>query len=272
MGDLTFTKTLLSKFAIFIGFNASDTQINQFIHNLSSIYSTMATNTLACEDIYINICEYLDPDSIIRLTISHTNFYQHYKYIWGYIQKNYMPPSLIPILDYKDIIQQISLDKYYITQCSCFDEHIYDIHNIEKKMQVMERSEHFTINTKSNETAFVWLKIQRDIILNKLSEVVHTTLMRWRFNSCSDCQHDKYYTIKPDIDIRFYGFNPLVAEDRAKGEIQFKWLTREYNTTDVEIVDEAEWDEQPPNIPYKYAINLLTGEIGRMKLKPDWVV
>jgi hypothetical protein len=48
------------------------------------------------------------------------------------------------------------------------------------------------------------------------------------FTSMTDWHGNPLYTQKPDIDIRLYGFNPEIPEEKEKGEITLKWITGKY--------------------------------------------
>ena len=92
-------------------------------------------------------------------------------------------------------------------------------------------------------------KKTRSRYFDKSDENTQDFLECFRFNSLSDENGNQYYTIKPEIDCRIYGLDPV--KDLVKTEVKRRWVTGEY--TEESDYDFNSDDDEDPEFEYEYA-------------------
>lgn len=171
-------------------------------------------------DNFLYMCEYLTLSEIIMLsTLSHTFIDNYYPKIWGLIQMRKFPESIIGIDEYIDIRQAMSLDAfyYYLLQGKQRNNDWYDLYNDfkDREMHCYEHDEFVEYFNEIDE------------------EITKDFIKTFQFNSVTLKDGTKSYTIKPEIDCRLYGLDPI--KDSMKSDIKRKWVTGEHN-------DESDYD------------------------------
>jgi len=242
-------------------------------------------------DIYMYMCDFLHFDDILQLTISNNRLYiEYYKYIWQIFQTRYFPRSLLT--DYKDIIKNTSIhiyhtlkinavpinrhsygtlsyidildknpDDYYINDDFAFIIDILQMERCENRIKVLLDENKELNNKKINykerliTNNYQINSIYKDIRYGIFNE--HNTysfLNNFKFNSYMGLNNQRFYTIKPDIDMRLYGFDPTIKEQKIKGSIKIKKIITH---NQYQIYDINEWcdykdDTEIENINNKY--------------------
>ena len=227
-------------------------------------------------DSFIHVCEFLLPGDIISFTTTCNKFMKHYPYIWGIIQNYYFPDSLIPKTDYINIRRSISLDWYYhmIVECGMESFELYEISNCEKTMRQLSAKIHeltpssvnFRISLITHRAELRSAKNERDKYIDYMGEEsMYDFLKEYQFNSMTDVNGIKYYTIKPDIDCRIYSLDPVT--DAVETKTKRLWVTGEYNENTDDEFDSG--DDEDPEFIYRYTMPYM-GNTVRNRIRPDY--
>ena len=225
-------------------------------------------------DMYMYVCTFLQPGDIVCLTTTCHEFMEHYPNIWGIIQNYYFPKSLIPATDYIAVRHAISLDYYfYIVSSIMWDSNWCDINNEEKSMlRLTADISNLRINSINYRVTLIThrgelraCKQTRSTFFDESDENTQEFLDCFRFNSLSDENGNQYYTIKPEIDCRIYGLDPV--KDLVKTEIKRRWVTSEY--TEESDYDFNSDDDEDPEFEYEYDRSR-HGQSTRYRIRPDY--
>ena len=223
-------------------------------------------------DTYMHVCTFLQPGDIICLTTTCHEFMEHYPNIWGIIQNYYFPKSLIPATDYMAIRHAISLDYYFhIVSNIMWNSNWCDINDDEKSMlrltadisSLRNNSINYRVTLINYRGELRACKQTSSTFFDESDENTQDFLECFRFNSLSDENGDQYYTIKPEIDCRIYGLDPV--KDLVKTEIKRRWVTGEY-TEESDYDFNSDDDEDPE---FKYVLSR-HGPVKRYRIRPDY--
>lgn len=187
-------------------------------------------------DIYLNMCKFLMREEVIRLTTTSKKVIdKYYSHIWGYLQSIHYPKSLIPYNNYIDIRHAISMDQYHFWLLK--NNHILDSFDQFDALHLDETNFKLSCNHCNTDS------------IDNLDPILNDFLKDFRFNSILDINGVKYFTLKPEVDCRIYGLDPV--SDVVKTEIKRKWVTGEYTTDEIYVFDDSEYDENDPNFIYE---------------------
>jgi len=226
-------------------------------------------------DTYMHVCTFLQPGDIVCLTTTCHEFMGHYHNIWGIIQNYYFPKSLIPATDYIAVRHAISLDYYFygIVSNRMQNSSWCDINDEEKSMLILTadisslriNSINYRVRLITHRGELRARKQTRSTFFDELDENIQDFLDCFRFNSLSDENGNQYYTIKPEIDCRIYGLDPV--KDLVKTEIKRRWVTGEY--TEEPDYDFNSDDDEDPEFEYEYASSRHE-QSTRYRIRPDY--
>lgn len=226
-------------------------------------------------DTYMHVCTFLQPGDIVCLTTTCHEFMEHYPNIWGIIQNYYFPESLIPASDYLAVRHAISLDYYYyvLTTKGVQNETWHTIKDNEKSMMRLTadidklgiNSINYRVTLITHRGELRARKQTRITIFDESDENTQDFLDCFRFNSLSDENGNQYYTIKPEIDCRMYGLDPV--KDLVKTEVKRRWVTGEY--TEEPDYDFNSDDDEDPEFEYEYDRSS-HGQSTRYRIRPDY--
>jgi hypothetical protein len=228
-------------------------------------------------DTFLLVCEYLTVyDNIILTTLCKDFIKQNYPHIWGIMQSRYFVKSLIPNTDYLTIRQNIAIDYWYYKLCN-YKAHVYDKWNdvvcdditIQDRSKLLHKLHPSCMeyicrkNTHLREIRAV--KETREYSINQVSEEICELIDIYIYYSHKDFTNVPYYTIKPDLDMRLYGYIPENKYDEEKWDIHVKWITGQYNQRpdydyDVHIDREEIYDYILDDDDQQY----------RVRKRPDW--
>lgn len=242
---------------------------------------------LLSKDTYLITCGYLKISEIITLTTLCKEYMNYYKFVWGIIQHRYYPKSIIPVIDYVSIRQNIAIDKWQVqlirlkinnkvpytvfNNSNQYNELIEDDETIQQRSRALEK-------LTSSHIGYIWrknthlaeikaVKETRMCSFDKCSQDICKIINDFKFISETDYNNDPYYTIKKKIDMRLYGFIPKKKVDWKKWEDGMKWVAGEY-TSDFDY--EYDMTEVIDNDTYYYGYDS-DGDSFRSRIRPDWV-
>jgi len=239
-------KYYIDKFIKFSGINTQETLINKFMER------TNKARTLDLPiDTMLYIQDYLCPKDAIYLLTCCKKFMSMIHYFWIEFQKKMLPHSIIPITknDYKTFTLNASLDKYYFyyDKFDLYTINIYEnrIVNLTKELgKLMPDGLNYEVRLFTHKKERESTYHDRNDILIDLAEDVVDFLVYFRHNSITDYEGKTYFTVKQKMDMRLYGFNPDIPEEKKKGEIVIKWITGEYNTSRNYDLSSRNYDEE----------------------------
>jgi hypothetical protein len=253
------------------GIKVSDEIISDFIKQMN-----IRRQLDLPKDLYLRVCDYIPNIDMITLTTLSKKNMKYYKHIWGLIQNIWCPKSIIPSTEYLAIRNNMAIDLWmFKNNCSETNYVCNDIHTIEKIIK--SRSDDLA-NMKPCNVNYIWKKYShlgeikackknRDIYLNELSSNIYEFIKTLKFTSLTDFTGEKYFTIKPHLDGRLYGFKLDDPEDCAKWEIKLKWVSGEY----TDQVDEYDYDMNNPGSTDDFLFNIdVDGTPYRIRIRPDW--
>lgn len=216
-------------------------------------------------DLFLHMCDFLTRAEIIRITIlSKKIMDDYYKHIWGYLQSIYYTKSIIPFDDYIDIRHAISLDNYYF----------YLLLNNTKPNRLSFSNESFAEfnDLYLDEHNFKMINKHVEVgLFDNINSILKDFLIKFRLNSISDDSGMKYYTLKPEIDCRLYGLDPI--DDSVKTEIKRKWVTGEYNAYRITSLTENEHANEyrdPEFIYERDFLGLYGYSLYKYRIRPDY--
>jgi hypothetical protein len=227
------------------------------------------------KDLYLRVCGYISIiDMIILTTLSKKNM-NYYKHIWGLIQNIWCPYSIIPSTEYLNIRNNMAI-ALWMSKYDCSETGYMwnDNNTIEKTIK--SRSDDLA-NMKPSNVNYIWKKYAhlgeikackktRDVYLNELPSDAYEFLETFKFTSLTDFTGEKYFSIKPQLDCRLYGFKPDDPEDCANWVIKLKWLSGEYNDE-----DDYEYDRSDTGSRDDFLFNIDSdGTQYRTRIRPDW--
>lgn len=199
-------------------------------------------------DTILNIYEFLYRDEIIIFsTICSEYLRDFYPYAWNIIHRHRFPMSIARSLNHVETQTAVSLDLFYGT----FAYHrlrnhdwflIFDSEKNMAQYEVLMRSvaeDPYDNNMLVYKAQFARYRFIRDNAISRADSILIDFLRAFQFNSKIDIYGNKYYTIKPDIDTRVYGIDPI--KDPVKSYIKMQWLKgcyhdqieHNYNPTDI---------------------------------------
>ena len=191
-------------------------------------------------DIFLHICCFLNIDEALNLTYTCKYYNNFEKYIWGdsWNYKEFFPYSLLKNDDYENIKNNIALDKYYydLYVNNIFFTNLNEIENQHYKCSKEIKGIKFDYNYKRITYTKEMKSYAKEIkeIYEKLCCCSKYFLDIYKFISVNN-----YYTIKKEIDMRIYGFNPEKKEDVDYwNNFGKKWAYYEINDESIEISEE----------------------------------
>ena len=200
---------------------------------------------------------------------------EHYPNIWGIIQNYYFPKSIIPTTDYIAVRHAISLDYYFygIVSNRMRNSSLCDINDAEKSMlRLTAAISSLRINSINCRVTLIThrgelraRKQTRSAFFDESDENTQDFLDCFRFNFLSNENGNQYYTIKPEIDCRIYGLDPV--KDLVKTEIKRRWVTGEY--TEESDYDFNSDDDEDPEFEYEYDRSR-HDQSTRYRIRPDY--
>ena len=216
-------------------------------------------------DLFLHMCDFLNRAEIIKITVlSKKIMDDYYKHIWGYLQSFYYTKSIIPFNDYIDIRQAISLDNYYY----------YLLLNTKELSSFSSNNFDEFDDLYFDEYKFKMINNHVEVgIFDNINKTLEDFLIDFRISSISDDSGIKYYTIKPEIDCRLYGLDPI--DNSAKTEIKRKWVTGEYNEYHITSLTESEYAREYRDPEFIYAMsgdvtdNVFT-RLYKYRIRPDY--
>ena len=226
------------------------------------------------KDMFINICEFLNQYDMLAFGRVNKETHSYIKYLWPVIMLNYYPNSFIPLSDTDYIKLQLSLDDYYgyITRFELRDN-IYwnkleESEIILKKLnKTIYEIKPFSVNAYSR---LIVNNAEARSVRSDITEALELMppeylafIEKFQWNSIS--YREKYWTIKPDIDMRLRCYDMSIPESKAQSEEHFKWLTGIYN---------EKWQNdnifEPEQSGYEYKYD--SPDMSRFcrRIKPEW--
>lgn len=230
------------------------------------------------KDTFLLTCEFLAGGEMVCFATTCKQYMEYYPYIWKFYQKQYFPKSIIPKIDYKTIRLQASLDCYHFilfnrdyTNNVCWHEINEDDKTLRRISDDLGRltinSINYRVRLITNKRNMISCHGTRNEYLSESDEKMKDFLETYSFNSLTDDSGTKYLTIKPDLDMRLYGFDPKIPEERKKGDIKIKWVTGEYNEfRDYNI---RAYDDEEPGFEYYWGDDRY-GDHYRVRIRPDY--
>jgi len=193
-------------------------------------------------DLILYIFDFMFGDEFIAFpVICKYNYNNFYDCTWERFSAVHFPKSLLT--NTKDIRINASIDYYY--------EHIRPnrmdikiIETLEDKLMILSEKMDVldpTIPSELEERKHIYDIEMMDIyekrhnILENTDKYTRNFLEKIKFVNNECWSGAKTYTIKPKIDIRIYGFDPEIPEEKEKGEIIIKWIKGEYFVGQVDI-------------------------------------
>ena len=262
----------------------ADLDVSEKIIDTFMSKTTLARTLILPFDNMLMIEEYLTWKEYLYFSTCCKNHMSLLPYFWRSFKEVYFPKSIIPMNEYKTFALNASLDWYYSYPAKYYLENIrkHELRMAELTKIIDKLSPNnvnyktrLITNTKERENEY---RDRNDILLNpdEISDDVGDFLALYRHNSVVNYSGEKYFTLKPDIDMRLYGFNPDIPEEKARGEIKIKWVSYEYNTLrDYNYILNGESDDE---YEYRYEYNLEEDSDRypiyngyRTRIKPDWV-
>jgi hypothetical protein len=232
------------------------------------------------KELYLNVCVFLNMSDIVILTTFCKEFMKYYSNIWGIIQDNSFPKSLIQKTNYLSIRNSIALKIWTnVLYYNCFYTS-----NAYKKISddetfIIKRSNDLTqlndmydthkgcMNVKKVHLGEISAtKKTRDLEYNKLTPTVSSLLHDFKFCSKTDFTGEKYLTIKPDIDMRIFGFDPTTKDGKKNAKECYKWITCMFNGEPDYEYDNNDYEDHDI---YIYAYNMENGHY-RCRKMPEW--
>jgi hypothetical protein len=232
-------------------------------------------------DTFLQVCKFLVMADIVRFISTCKEYHIYEQYIWGIIQADYFPTSLIPKIDYKHIRSKIALDYYYFlkSKCNCLQTHEKEIAEDEAYM-VNRYNELMEINNNSSNGKIRLLIIKEDLKSlrnSRESRLANIPISndRYRLLNLSQCSimdptGVPYYTIKQDIDMALYGLDKFDPYESKIGGENNKWITGEYNNIREYDYDSDEETKEPSPPIFEYHNNHL-GIKYRFRIKPQYI-
>ena len=226
------------------------------------------------KDMFISICEFLNQYDMLVFGRVNKETHSYIEYLWPIIMHRYYPKSFIPLSDNNYIKLQLSLDDYYV-YISRFQlrDNIY-WNKLEESEMVLSKLNKIIDEIKpSSVNAYTRLivnnaearsaRIDRDEALSLMPSEYLQFAERFQWNSVE--YHEKYWTIKPDFDMRLRCYDMSIPESKEQSEEHFKWLTGIYNE---KWQDDNIYEPEQSGYEYKYD----SPDMSRIRrhIKPDW--
>jgi hypothetical protein len=197
------------------------------------------------KDVFLEVCQLLSMHAIISLIVTCKEYHNYEQYIWGIIQYQYFPKSLISRLNYKHIKTNIALDYYH-----CIKRKYHCISKIEKQIVGLElyiislydELKQFNKNILPDNTSILSIKEELAKTHYSIEDILNKTgiddyrnfglkqiLITFKQHSIIDPTGVPYYTIKKDIDMALYGLDETDPNERKIGIKNNKWVTQVYD-------------------------------------------
>ena len=196
------------------------------------------------KDLYLSICVFLNMSDMINLTTLCKEFMNYYPDIWRIIQYQKYPYSIIPDSDYLSIRHSIAmkiwldvLHDYNFDKSKSWKEIEEDDRLIKLRTADLLHLKNtypgyegcmYAKNTHLGEICA--MKKTRESSYDKLNGSVIDLIDSFKFCSETDFTGEKYMTIKPEIDMRLFGFDINTKKGKKHAEDCKKWLSGEYNS------------------------------------------
>ena len=232
------------------------------------------------KDLYLSICKFLNMADMIKLTTLCKEFIEYYPYIWGVIQNNIFKKSLIPETDYVTIRNSISI-KIYTDVLHYNNWHTSNSwKEIEEDDRLIKQRSNDLLQLKNTYPGYEGciyaknthlgeicaMKKTRETSYKKLLPSVKSLINVFKWCSNTDFTKEKYLTIKPNIDMRLFGFDPETVYGKKCAIDCYKWLTYKYNEYydyDYDRYERKDYDT------YMYEYSNEDGHY-RYRKRPSW--
>ena len=227
------------------------------------------------KDMFINICEFLTQSEMIVFARVNKETYSYLEYLWPMLMLRYYPKSFIPLTDNNYIRLQLSLDDYY-GSISRFDlrDNIHWI-NLEESEIVLSKLNKLIDEIKpSSVNAHTRLivnnaearsaRADRDEALTLIPPEYLRFAEKFQWNSVE--YREKYWTIKPEFDMRLRCYDTSIPESKAQSEEHFKWIIGIYHDKwrDDDI-------QNPEDSDYEYSYDYQDPSRMRRRIMPEWM-
>ena len=230
------------------------------------------------KDLILYISDFGMPADLLNLSLSCIDNYDYYfKHAWYKFNKFYYPKSLLT--EVNQIRDNIAIDSFYsyILNVSSYDFRIDALIQCENliiklsdKMHLLDggiQEELDHRNTIHDKLLEIYTK--RFDIYSTISEYDKEKIENFKYISNECWSGSKTYTNKPKLDIRLYGFNPNIQEEREQGEIKIKWVSGEYNENwDNKWTAPDDFDPYYESDDFWYSFDVT--EWVRYRVKPDY--
>jgi hypothetical protein len=225
-------------------------------------------------DTFLHICEFLNWYEIIRFsTLCRKYASDYYPPAWDIIHRRKFPISITRPLTHTALRIALSLECYY--RDLAYHKPLYKqdwlrIHESEQTMECCNARIKLMVDDPYNDDLMIaksHLSISEDIrysTISNASPILVKFLKTFQFNSKNDKYGNKYYTIKPKIDTRVYGIDPVTDPD--KSYIKTQWVTGRY-TDDREYYPDR---PQPIDDEFGYEVTPGGSCVFRYRRRPSY--
>ena len=192
-----------------------------------------------CQDTFLQVCTFLRMPDIVSFIATCKEYHIYEQYVWGIIQAEYFPTSLIPKLDYKNIRSKMSLGCYYFLK-NKYDESspqekeiAEDEGYMVKRYEELNKINNNSVNASHLNSIMGELSSLRNTRASSLAKIPDSDdkyrLLNLTQSSIIDPTGVPYHTIKQDMDMALYGLDENDPHERKIGIENNKWITGEYN-------------------------------------------
>ena len=265
-------KKAIECFIKFSELQISDEQVEKFME----LNKTRRRLSLT-KDIFISICDFLNTKDMLVFGRINNESATYIPYIWPIIMYRYHPKSLIPSHDMEYIKLQLSLDIYYC-DVKYFDEDkswidlkeneriLYKLHRAIDEIKLTSVNSSVRLITNKSEARSVNAD-RNDALLSLRPEyvdVIHN--FQWNSIQHSVPHFVKYWTIKPELDMRLRGYDISIPEQNSQANIHFKWISgifhERWENNDI---------QDPVEPEFEYEVDFHEMSRRRKRIRPEWV-
>jgi hypothetical protein len=276
MNTIKEIRRYISQFASCHNIDITNAELSTFMKQVTN----QRRPTLS-KDTFILICEYINTIDTIAFTTSCKENMEHYADIWCNIQQFEFPQSIINYPKYHITRQNIAVFYWHRESIQILGgtfnwdvlENIEnDIKKLSTKLKMMTRqSVGYKHRLYYNTAEIRSLKKERKSLLDEFPDVTMSFMKQYMFMSECDFMGEHYYTIKPDLDMRLYGLDPLHRDDVMKWEHHVNWIMGHYNENrkDYDYDDAEPYDDDK----YTYGTTYIANDVYnyRSRKRPYWV-
>jgi hypothetical protein len=231
-----------------------------------------------CQNTFLQVCQFLRMSDIVSFIATCKEYHIYEQYVWGIIQADYFPASLISKLDYKHIRSKMALEYYYflkkkyngllLQEKEIAEDEGYMVKRYDELKKMNNSLNDIQVNSIKQE-----LKALRNTRTASLAKIPVSD-DRYRLLNLTQCSimdptGVPYLTIKQDMDMAIYGLDENDPYEKKIGIENNKWVTGEYNErieynydSDDET-SESDTDIFEYNDPWEYRY--------RIRIKPQYI-